>query len=78
MLFLNLGFLKAKIYIYIFFLQVIRKDGDLNGYSSTLAMIPDLQFSFSLLMNGARPASRSTAQTVIDKIVPTLVDILRK
>ena len=57
---------------------MIRKDGDIDGYSSSLAMIPDLEFSFSILMSGARPASRRVTSTVVDMIVPTLLDVLRK
>ena len=52
--------------------------GDIDGYSSTLAMIPELQFSFTVLMSGTRPAYAPIARTVIDEFIPVLVDVLRK
>ncbi|KAG8430095.1 hypothetical protein GDO86_018494 [Hymenochirus boettgeri] len=35
--------------------DIIRKDGDLDGYSATFSLVPKLRISFIVLMAGARP-----------------------
>lgn len=56
--------------------QIIRKDGDLDGYSSTMALVPDLKLAFNVLMSGTR--GENVARKVLQKVIPVFRDILRR
>jgi len=55
---------------------VTRKDGDLDGYSATMAMVPKLKLAFNIMMSGYRPGD--VARAVLDQVIPTLSEILRE
>ncbi|XP_077975958.1 putative beta-lactamase-like 1 [Styela clava] len=55
---------------------VVSKNGALEGYTSDMAMIPDLKLSFNILRAGF--SSEDTARIVLDKAIPLFRDTLRK
>ncbi|KAJ3586864.1 hypothetical protein NHX12_013256 [Muraenolepis orangiensis] len=53
--------------------DVLRKDGDLDGYAATLSLVPRLRLGLVLLMAGARPRS---GQDLVDRAYGYLLPAL--
>ncbi|XP_053546889.1 putative beta-lactamase-like 1 [Bombina bombina] len=54
--------------------DIIRKDGDLDGYSATFSLIPKLKMSFTVLMSGTRPQQ----EDIVDKTYRYLIPAMEK
>ncbi|KAM8927203.1 putative beta-lactamase-like 1 isoform 2-T2 [Pelodytes ibericus] len=52
--------------------DVVRKDGDLDGYSATFSLIPKLQLSFTVLMSGTRPQDEDIISQTYNYLIPAL------
>uniref|UniRef100_A0A8B9G9B2 Beta-lactamase-related domain-containing protein n=1 Tax=Amazona collaria TaxID=241587 RepID=A0A8B9G9B2_9PSIT len=52
--------------------DVIRKDGDLHGYSATLSLNPKLHLSFFVLMAGPRPQGGDTVAQTYEYLIPAM------
>lgn len=58
--------------------DVIRKDGDLDGYSATFSLIPKLRLSFIVLMAGPRPQGRDVVAQSYDYLIPAMETAFRE
>ncbi|XP_049661967.1 putative beta-lactamase-like 1 isoform X3 [Accipiter gentilis] len=52
--------------------DVIRKDGDLDGYSATFSLIPKLRLSFIVLMAGPRPQGGDIVTQIYEYLIPAM------
>ncbi|KAM4650521.1 putative beta-lactamase-like 1 [Discoglossus pictus] len=58
--------------------DIIRKDGDLDGYSATFSMIPKLRISFIVLMSGRRPHQEDIVQKTYSYLIPAMEKAFRE
>ncbi|XP_030231671.1 putative beta-lactamase-like 1 [Gadus morhua] len=58
--------------------EVVRKDGDLDGYSATFSLVPRLKLGLVVLMAGARPAGQDLVAQTYGLIVPALERAFRE
>ncbi|XP_030363578.1 putative beta-lactamase-like 1 isoform X2 [Strigops habroptila] len=58
--------------------DVIRKDGDLDGYSATFSLIPKLRLSFIVLMAGPRPQGGDVVTQTYDYLIPAMETAFRE
>lgn len=58
--------------------DVLRKDGDLDGYAATLSLVPRLQLGLVVLMAGVRPADRDLASQAYRHIIPAVQRVFRE
>ncbi|XP_069597548.1 putative beta-lactamase-like 1 [Ranitomeya imitator] len=58
--------------------DIIRKDGDLDGYSATFSMIPKLHMSFIVLMSGTRPQDENVITKTYDYLIPAMEKAFRE
>ncbi|NXK11509.1 BLML3 protein, partial [Herpetotheres cachinnans] len=58
--------------------DVIRKDGDLDGYSATFSLIPKLCLSFIVLMAGPRPQSGDIVTQTYEYLIPAMETAFRE
>ena len=58
--------------------EVVRKDGDLDGYSATFSLVPRLKLGLVLLMAGARPPGRDLVAQTYGLVVPALERAFRE
>ncbi|XP_027659182.2 putative beta-lactamase-like 1 isoform X2 [Falco cherrug] len=58
--------------------DVIRKDGDLDGYSATFSLIPKLCLSFIVLMAGPRPQGGDIVTQAYDYLIPAMETAFRE
>ncbi|KAM4687184.1 putative beta-lactamase-like 1 [Rhinophrynus dorsalis] len=58
--------------------DVIRKDGDLDGYSATFSMVPKLHISFIVLMAGTRPQDEDIVSKTYNYIIPAMETAFRE
>ncbi|CAK7320388.1 Putative beta-lactamase-like 1 [Vulpes lagopus] len=58
--------------------RVVRKDGDLDGYAATLALVPPLRLGLVLLLAGPRPPGRDLVARAYDALLPALERALRE
>ncbi|XP_032853185.1 putative beta-lactamase-like 1 isoform X2 [Tyto alba] len=58
--------------------DVIRKDGDLDGYSATFSLIPKLRLSFIVLMAGPRPQGRDIVTQTYEYLIPAMERAFRE
>ncbi|XP_063293100.1 putative beta-lactamase-like 1 isoform X2 [Pelobates fuscus] len=58
--------------------DIIRKDGDLDGYSATFSMIPKLLLSFTVLMSGRRPQDEDIVSKTYNYLIPALEKAFRE
>ncbi|XP_036386157.1 putative beta-lactamase-like 1 [Megalops cyprinoides] len=57
--------------------EVLRKDGDVDGYSATFSLLPRLRLGLAVLMAGAKPPGRDLAAEAYAHIIPALERALR-
>ncbi|XP_014353639.1 putative beta-lactamase-like 1 [Latimeria chalumnae] len=57
--------------------DIIRKDGDLDGYSATFSLVPRLKLGFTVLMSGARPQEDVVAK-VYNYLIPAMETAFRE
>ncbi|KAM3921660.1 putative beta-lactamase-like 1 [Leptodactylus fuscus] len=58
--------------------DIIRKDGDLDGYTATFSMIPKLHMSFIVLMSGARPQEEDIIAKTYNYLIPAIEKAFRE
>ncbi|XP_068018886.1 putative beta-lactamase-like 1 isoform X2 [Melanerpes formicivorus] len=58
--------------------DVIRKDGDLDGYSATFSLIPKLRLSFIVLMAGPRPQGGDVVSQTYEYLIPAMETAFRE
>ncbi|NXY78770.1 BLML3 protein, partial [Glareola pratincola] len=58
--------------------DVIRKDGDLDGYSATFSLIPKLRLSFIVLMAGPRPQGGDIVTQTYEYLIPAMETAFRE
>ncbi|KAM4885860.1 putative beta-lactamase-like 1 [Sylvia borin] len=58
--------------------DVIRKDGDLDGYSATFSLIPKLRLSFIVLMAGPRPQGGNIVTQTYEYLIPAMETAFRE
>ncbi|OXB60741.1 hypothetical protein ASZ78_006104 [Callipepla squamata] len=58
--------------------DVIRKDGDLDGYSATFSLIPKLRLSFIVLMAGPRPQGGDLVTQTYDYLITAMETAFRE
>ncbi|XP_068454548.1 putative beta-lactamase-like 1 isoform X2 [Clinocottus analis] len=52
--------------------DVVRKDGDLDGYAATLALVPRLKLGLVILMAGVRPADQDLVSQAYSYLIPAM------
>lgn len=57
--------------------DVVRKDGDLDGYAATLSLVPRLKLGMVLLMAGVRPAEDLVRQAFF-QLIPAVENAFRE
>ncbi|CAG6021987.1 unnamed protein product [Menidia menidia] len=57
--------------------DVVRKDGDLDGFAATLALVPRLQLGLVLLMAGVRPPERELVSQAYGYLIPAVESAYR-
>ncbi|KAM3824223.1 putative beta-lactamase-like 1 [Vipera latastei] len=58
--------------------DLLRKDGDIDGYSATFSLIPKLRLSFILLMAGPRPQGGDLVTQTYEYLIPSLESAFRE
>ncbi|XP_069466965.1 putative beta-lactamase-like 1 isoform X2 [Ambystoma mexicanum] len=58
--------------------DIIRKDGDLDGYAATFSLVPKLRMSFIVLMSGARPKEEDIVAKSYDHLIPAIETAFRE
>ncbi|XP_075047408.1 putative beta-lactamase-like 1 isoform X2 [Mixophyes fleayi] len=58
--------------------DIIRKDGDLDGYSATFSMVPKLRMSFIVLMSGTRPQEEDIVSQTYNYLIPAMEKAFRE
>ncbi|XP_074499137.1 putative beta-lactamase-like 1 [Sebastes fasciatus] len=52
--------------------DVVRKDGDLDGYAATLSLVPRLKLGLVVLMAGVRPADQDLVRQAYSYLIPAV------
>ncbi|XP_072553376.1 putative beta-lactamase-like 1 [Salminus brasiliensis] len=52
--------------------EIIRKDGDLDGYSATLSLVPRLKLGLVILMAGTKPTNKDLVATAYSYLIPAM------
>nr|XP_046253683.1 putative beta-lactamase-like 1 [Scatophagus argus] len=52
--------------------DVVRKDGDLDGYAATLSLVPRLKLGLVVLMAGVRPADQDLVSQAYSYLIPAV------
>lgn len=52
--------------------ELLRKDGDLDGYSATFSLVPQLKISMIVLMAGTRPQNQDVISKAYSYIIPAM------
>ncbi|XP_051957955.1 putative beta-lactamase-like 1 isoform X1 [Xyrauchen texanus] len=58
--------------------EVLRKDGDLDGYSATFSLLPRLKLGLVVLMAGARPQNQDIVAKAYSYIIPAMEKAFRE
>ncbi|XP_078281474.1 LOW QUALITY PROTEIN: putative beta-lactamase-like 1 [Rhinoraja longicauda] len=58
--------------------DVIKKDGDLDGYSATFSLVPNLKVGFIVLMAGSRPRGVDLTAAVYSHLIPAMESAFRQ
>lgn len=58
--------------------DVLRKDGDLDGYAATLSLVPRLKLGLVVLMAGVRPAGPDLVSRAYDYLIPAVQRVFRE
>ncbi|XP_048417688.1 putative beta-lactamase-like 1 [Stegostoma tigrinum] len=62
----------------LFGYDIIKKEGDLDGYSATFSLIPKLKLGFVILMSGSRPQEKDLTMRVYDYLIPAMESAFRQ
>ncbi|XP_037337032.2 putative beta-lactamase-like 1 [Pungitius pungitius] len=57
--------------------DVVRKDGDLDGYAATLSLVPRLKLGLVVLMAGVRPADQDLVSQAYSYLIPAMESAFR-
>ncbi|XP_008286771.1 putative beta-lactamase-like 1 [Stegastes partitus] len=57
--------------------DVVRKDGDLDGFAATLSLVPRLKLGLVILMAGVRPADRDLVSQAYSYLIPAVENAFR-
>lgn len=57
--------------------DVVRKDGDLDGYAATLSLVPQLKLGLVVLMAGVRPADQDLVSQAYSYLIPAVQSAFR-
>ncbi|XP_068197967.1 putative beta-lactamase-like 1 [Antennarius striatus] len=57
--------------------DVVRKDGDLDGYAATLSLVPRLKLGIVILMAGVRPADKDVVSQAYNYLIPAVESAFR-
>ncbi|XP_073679808.1 putative beta-lactamase-like 1 [Garra rufa] len=57
--------------------EVIRKDGDLDGYSASISLVPRLKLGLVILMAGAKPEDEDLVAKVYSSLIPAMESAFR-
>ncbi|KAI4881284.1 hypothetical protein NFI96_032551 [Prochilodus magdalenae] len=57
--------------------QIIRKDGELDGYSATLSLVPRLKLGLVILMAGTKPANKDLVAKAYSYLIPAMESAFR-
>lgn len=57
--------------------EVVRKDGDLDGYSATFSLVPKLKLGLAVLMAGSRSQSQDVISKAYNHIIPAIEKAFR-
>ncbi|KAM8913136.1 putative beta-lactamase-like 1 isoform 1-T2 [Spinachia spinachia] len=58
--------------------EMVRKDGDLDGYSATFSLIPRMKLGLVVLMAGSRPQGQDLVAKAYDHIIPAIEKAFRE
>lgn len=58
--------------------ELLRKDGDLDGYSTTFSLIPRLKLGLVVLMAGARPQNQDVISKSFSYLIPAMERAFRE
>ncbi|XP_028854224.1 putative beta-lactamase-like 1 isoform X2 [Denticeps clupeoides] len=58
--------------------EVLRKDGDLDGYSATFSLVPRLRLGLVVLMAGTRPQNQDVVTKAYGHIIPAMEKAFRE
>ncbi|XP_077459346.1 putative beta-lactamase-like 1 isoform X2 [Stigmatopora argus] len=58
--------------------EMVRKDGDLDGYSATFSLVPRLKVGLVVLMAGARPQNQDVVAKAYRHIIPAVEKAYRE
>lgn len=57
--------------------DVLRKDGDLDGYAATLSLVPQLKLGLVVLMAGVRPTEQDFISQAYSYLIPAVENAFR-
>lgn len=57
--------------------NVVRKDGDLDGFAATLSLVPRLKLGLVILMAGVRPADKDLVRQAFNYLIPAVENAYR-
>ncbi|KAK2851999.1 hypothetical protein Q5P01_008275 [Channa striata] len=57
--------------------DVVRKDGDLDGYAATFSLVPQLKLGLLVLMAGVRPADKDLVTQAYSYLIPVVETAFR-
>uniref|UniRef100_A0A3Q1FDB0 Lactamase, beta-like 1a n=1 Tax=Acanthochromis polyacanthus TaxID=80966 RepID=A0A3Q1FDB0_9TELE len=57
--------------------DVVRKDGDLDGFAATFSLVPRLKLGLVILMAGVRPADRDIVSQTYNYLIPAVENAFR-
>ncbi|XP_053704173.1 putative beta-lactamase-like 1 [Synchiropus splendidus] len=58
--------------------DVVRKDGDLDGYAASLSLVPRLKLGLVILMAGIRPADQDLVRQSYQDLIPAVANAFRE
>lgn len=58
--------------------DIMRKDGDLDGYAATLSLVPKLKLGMVILMAGVRPANKDLMSQAYSYLIPAVENAFRE
>ncbi|XP_067096839.1 putative beta-lactamase-like 1 [Osmerus mordax] len=57
--------------------EVVRKDGDLDGYAATFSLVPQLKLGLVVLMAGVRPGKQDLLTQAYSSLIPAMESAFR-
>ncbi|XP_054629868.1 putative beta-lactamase-like 1 isoform X1 [Dunckerocampus dactyliophorus] len=57
--------------------DVVRKDGDLDGFAATLSLVPRLKLGLVIMMAGVRPSDKDLVSRIYSHLIPALEGAFR-